>query len=485
MNSAVDAFISIQTTYKVNGVFAMAVTKIESTCGTAWAAIDSSTYNWFSISGSYKGQSYHSNRDWRKYSSFSEATRDFGDLIANESFYFKAGKYTVKEIAPTYCNEEWGDSVVSYMKEIYTAAGVSFSTSSGSGGSIVSVAEEMHTYMEKNKYTYDAGVSTFEKSKSLNQHYTVCAGFVSWVMQEAGYINESGFSNMCSPLYSTLTSKGFKDIGSDMTKAQPGDIFFYGRGPGDFDHTDIYIGNNNKLSWGITTDPYNYHYEHYFSELCNILRAPDTGRTNNSSKTFKSLLNKANITENTLNSKGAKQLIIVNSSGTSASVTYYEKTNNGWKAESSLACNGFVGSQGVTSSPSESKSATPKGLYSIGDAFYQGSEAPNTGLKTFKITNNTYWIDDPKSSYYNRKYVGNKLSSIANSAERMWQVCVYKYGFVINYNMDPIVKGKGSAIFFHISNGKPTGGCVSVSESMILKYLARLDKDKKPYILIV
>ena len=61
----------------------------------------------------------------------------------------------------------------------------------------------------------------------------------------------------------------------------------------------------------------------------------------------------------------------------------------------------------------------------------------------------------------------------------------YRYGFVINYNMNPVVSGAGSAIFFHVSHNSPTAGCVSVSEDKVLDYLARLDKSKNPYILII
>ena len=84
--------------------------------GTGWAAIDPSTYNWYSIRGSYNE---NSKDGWRAYSSYAEATDDFGDLIANSAYYFKNGKYTVKEIAPTYCSEEWGDVVISYIGKIY------------------------------------------------------------------------------------------------------------------------------------------------------------------------------------------------------------------------------------------------------------------------------------------------------------------------------------------------------------------------------
>ena len=52
----------------------------------------------------------------------------------------------------------------------------------------------------------------------------------------------------------------------------------------------------------------------------------------------------------------------------------------------------------------------------------------------------------------------------------------------IEYAVLYIEKGKGSAIFFHISSS-PTAGCVGTSQEMVLEYLKVLDKDKNPYIL--
>jgi len=51
-------------------------------------------------------------------------------------------------------------------------------------------------------------------------------------------------------------------------------------------------------------------------------------------------------------------------------------------------------------------------------------------------------------------------------------VVAYKYVAVIEYNTDKIVKGAGSAIFLHCTEGKPTSGCISVPEEAMVKILA-------------
>ena len=63
----------------------------------------------------------------------------------------------------------------------------------------------------------------------------------------------------------------------------------------------------------------------------------------------------------------------------------------------------------------------------------------------------------------------------------------YKYCMVIEYNTNPVIKGKGSAIFFHITSNQypPTAGCVAVKEQDMLRILAWLDPRKKKYIGII
>lgn len=64
-----------------------------------------------------------------------------------------------------------------------------------------------------------------------------------------------------------------------------------------------------------------------------------------------------------------------------------------------------------------------------------------------------------------------------------YPVC-YHYSIVINYNMNPIVSGKGSAIFLHCINQSYTAGCVAVPEETMLFILQWLDGNSTPYILI-
>ncbi len=200
-------------------------------------------------------------------------------------------------------------------------------------------------------------------------------------------------------------------------------------------------------------------------------------------------LEENNYSLQTLAEVDCQQIITVSSHDTNlATISLYEKNENGLWKSSGLDTEGFVGSEGVSDESYEGSYKTPYGMYSVGEAFYI-DDKPLTNLDIFKVTDKTYWVDDPESKFYNQKVEGF-VKDGWNSAEHMIEYYyAYRYGFVINFNMgenklyDNGV-GKGSAIFLHVSYS-PTAGCVGVSEDMMVAYLNALDKTKNPYIIIV
>jgi L,D-peptidoglycan transpeptidase YkuD (ErfK/YbiS/YcfS/YnhG family) len=62
----------------------------------------------------------------------------------------------------------------------------------------------------------------------------------------------------------------------------------------------------------------------------------------------------------------------------------------------------------------------------------------------------------------------------------------YRFGVVIEYNMNPVISGRGSAIFLHVWRGpdKPTAGCVALSEPDVLKILGWLDPALNPVVFL-
>jgi len=95
------------------------------------------------------------------------------------------------------------------------------------------------------------------------------------------------------------------------------------------------------------------------------------------------------------------------------------------------------------------------------------------------------WVDDPASPDYNRWVVRGETAAL--SFERLRRDDdLYQYGIVIAYNTDPVVAGRGSAIFLHLWAGpdSPTAGCVAVTKADLLKILSWLDPAANPMILL-
>ena len=68
------------------------------------------------------------------------------------------------------------------------------------------------------------------------------------------------------------------------------------------------------------------------------------------------------------------------------------------------------------------------------------------------------------------------------SAEKLWiKENIYDIILVVNYNLKPVIKFKGSAIFLHIAkkNYTPTKGCIAVSKKDILFLITKISSRSK------
>lgn len=161
-----------------------------------------------------------------------------------------------------------------------------------------------------------------------------------------------------------------------------------------------------------------------------------------------------------------------------------EKENGNWYAvfepvKAVIGRNGFA----KPGEKREGDGKTPTGIYQMKQSFGY-NPVFNTKMPYRQTTENDYWVDDPKSPDYNTRVQGKPEGY---SAEKLrFDAADYKYVVVIEYNTNPIVKGKGSAIFFHVGPGEmlPTAGCVAVSEQDMIKILKRLAPTKKPLIIM-
>ncbi|MGA4718504.1 L,D-transpeptidase family protein [Fictibacillus nanhaiensis] len=164
----------------------------------------------------------------------------------------------------------------------------------------------------------------------------------------------------------------------------------------------------------------------------------------------------------------------------------YEKMSDGnWK-EAMPVMKAVIGKTGVSSRKLEGDGKSPAGKFMFGTSFGSTSKPSGMTWPFKKTTINDYWVDDSNSSLYNRWVTVNPTTKKTwRSAEKLLHP-LYKYATVIRYNDDPIVKGKGSAIFLHIwkNENSPTLGCVAISETNIVKVLRWINSSKRPIIII-
>ncbi len=160
-----------------------------------------------------------------------------------------------------------------------------------------------------------------------------------------------------------------------------------------------------------------------------------------------------------------------------------ERTNGVWHLVFPVFA-GSIGEKGFAAvgQKREGDGKSPTGIFPLGLAFGYDPSV-ETKMPYRQATSDDFWVDDANSEDYNKWVKGEPQ---ATSWEKMKRDDDhYKYGVVIEYNMHPIVKGKGSGIFLHVwSHGDSTLGCVSMPEEMILRILGWLDPAKKPLIIM-
>ena len=139
-----------------------------------------------------------------------------------------------------------------------------------------------------------------------------------------------------------------------------------------------------------------------------------------------------------------------------------------------------IGKNGIKRLKKEGDFCTPTGKFNIGPIYYRKDRL---GEMLFKIPfaiieENDGWCDDPKSKLYNQ-HIQFPFDAGAEKLHR--DDDLYDLLVVINHNTNPIVPGKGSAIFLHISkpNFEGTEGCVAIEKENIIELAKKIDLTTK------
>lgn len=142
-----------------------------------------------------------------------------------------------------------------------------------------------------------------------------------------------------------------------------------------------------------------------------------------------------------------------------------------------------IGRSGFSENKVEGDGSTPVGNFYIENIYYRDDKIKNLDSKINKIVINASdgWCDDPTQREYNQIV----RLPYDFSAEKLYREdSLYNIVCVLNYNSNPIIPGKGSAIFIHVAkdNYEPTEGCVALRQNDLI-FLLRLINNKTKIIL--
>jgi L,D-peptidoglycan transpeptidase YkuD (ErfK/YbiS/YcfS/YnhG family) len=136
-----------------------------------------------------------------------------------------------------------------------------------------------------------------------------------------------------------------------------------------------------------------------------------------------------------------------------------------------------LGQAGVTHAKREGDHATPAGEFRLLGGFFRADKVLRNAWSSpmRPIRPNDGWSDDPGGAAYNRHVT---LPSRWGH-EKLWRADrLYDLVIVLDYNILPCRKHRGSAIFLHCARPDfaPTEGCIALRPNDLRKLLPRLAK---------
>ncbi|MEM1048084.1 MAG: L,D-transpeptidase family protein [Pseudomonadota bacterium] len=134
-----------------------------------------------------------------------------------------------------------------------------------------------------------------------------------------------------------------------------------------------------------------------------------------------------------------------------------------------------LGSGGPVQRKREGDGGTPIARMTLLAGRYRNDRLvrPRTRLPLTCLKETDGWCDDPGDGRYNQAV----RLPVASGHERMMRSDgLYDVVLVLDWNMLPRVRGRGSAIFFHLARAdrRPTEGCIAVDRAVMPRLLARL-----------
>jgi L,D-peptidoglycan transpeptidase YkuD (ErfK/YbiS/YcfS/YnhG family) len=197
--------------------------------------------------------------------------------------------------------------------------------------------------------------------------------------------------------------------------------------------------------------------------------------------------------------EGEKKLIVVTTpdwSVVQGTLTRYQRSSDRWQAVGDTIPI-VVGRAGLGWDPAllrehperypgpvkhEGDGRSPAGVFQLKrGTFGFAPDLPGSHMY-IPLTQAIECVDDPNSRYYAQIVDRTQVAQPDwKSSEKMSSIPQYRWGVVVNYNMDHPVRGDGSCVFLHQWSGPSSGtaGCTAMSAENIEEVVRWMDgKDR-------
>ena len=197
----------------------------------------------------------------------------------------------------------------------------------------------------------------------------------------------------------------------------------------------------------------------------------------------------ANLANDLRSQPQASQLITVeaaNARTTHASLRIWRRSGGCWVAAGGPYA-ARLGWNGLSADRREGDGTTPAGTFRIHPTMYGNEPNPGVRFRYRRVRCGDWWNEDPSSPTYNTfQHVPCGARPPFRVVSRgMWQERrAYPYLAVIEFNMRPVVPGRGSGIFLHAATGGSTNGCVSIAKANLRRVLRWLRPAATPHIAV-
>jgi L,D-peptidoglycan transpeptidase YkuD (ErfK/YbiS/YcfS/YnhG family) len=146
-----------------------------------------------------------------------------------------------------------------------------------------------------------------------------------------------------------------------------------------------------------------------------------------------------------------------------------------------------VGRNGLRVNRREGDGTTPIGTFPISPTMYGNAPNPGVRFRYVRLRCGDWWVEDPRSPAYNtfqRLRCGVRPPFRVTTPDMSKDRRAYAHLAVVEFNMHPVVPGRGSGIFLHAQTGHPTNGCVSLRLADLVDVLRWLSPAAAPQITI-